>query len=125
MKYLGIDFGLRRVGLAASDGILASPLKTLKVKSFTEAIDKVVETVRKEKFDKIVIGLPEGKMGKTVSGFSNLLKKMGLDVETADETLSSQKAMQQMIELNVPKRDRRISDAYSATIILQSYLDLL
>ncbi len=32
MKYLGVDFGLKRVGLAVSEGELASPLQTIEVK---------------------------------------------------------------------------------------------
>lgn len=123
MKYLGIDFGLRRVGLAASEGELASPLKTIEVKGFQDAVKQVIELIENGGFNKIVVGLPEGKIGKTVTGFVKALKITGLDIEYADETLSSQRAISQMIELNIPKNKRRYSDAYSAAIILQQFLD--
>lgn len=125
MKYLGIDFGLRRVGLSTSEGNLASPLKTVEVRGFKDSVEKVAGLVRLGGFDKIVIGLPEGKMGKTIIGFAKALEKIGLDVEYADETLSTHQAVAQMVELNIPKNKRHISDAYSAAIILQNYLDNL
>lgn len=125
MKYLGIDFGLRRIGLASSEGNLAAPLNLVEVKGFRNAVEKITQIVKQENFDKIIVGLPEGKMGQTVLGFVRVLKKLGLDVECADETLSSQKAVAQMIELNIPKNKRHTNDAYSAAIILQNYLDNL
>lgn len=123
MKYLGVDFGLRRVGLAVSFGELASPLKTIEVGGFKDAVMKVMKLARTEGFNKIIVGLPEGKIGETVLGFITALKKRGLDVESYDEALSTRQATRQMIELNIPKEKRKINDAYSAAIILQTYLD--
>lgn len=123
MKYLGIDFGLRRIGLAESEGNIASPLKTIEVKSFKDAVDQIAKLVTKDRLDKIVIGLPEGKMGRTVLGFVNTLQKLGIDVETFDETLSSKRAKKIMIELGVSVRKRRFEDDIAAAQILQDYLD--
>ncbi len=123
MKYLGVDFGLRRIGLAISEGDIASKLKTIEVKNFKDTVAKVVSLVKLEKFDKIVVGLPEGKIGQTVLGFVNVLKKLGFDVVTSDETLSSQKAISLMIKSNVSKNKRRVIDGTAAAIILQEYLD--
>ncbi len=125
MKYLGVDFGLKRIGLAQSEGAIASPLKVLEVRNLKNAIEQVVELVKKEGFDKVIVGLPEGKIGRMVNGFINSLRKKGLDVLEADETLSTKQATYQMIELNIPKKKRQVNDAYSAGIILQEYLDSL
>ena len=116
MKYLGIDFGLRRIGLAISEGELASPWQVVDAKKFSEII-------KKESFERIIVGLPEGKMGKNVVRFVNALKKQGFMVETADETLSSKKALEMMIGQEAGQKKRRSNDAYSAAIILQNYLD--
>lgn len=121
--YLGVDFGLRKIGFAISEGILASPYKTIQVKGLKDAVDKAMEVARKEKIAKIIVGLPEGKIGSTVLGFINNLKREGFDVESCDETLSTRQATRQMIELNIPKEKRKVNDAYSAAIILQTYLD--
>lgn len=125
MKYLGIDFGLRRIGLAISEGELASPWQILEVKSFPDAVEKTSKVIKEGKFEKIVVGLPEGKMGKNVRGFINALNKNGIEIEIADETLSSQKAKQAMVEQGVRQKKRREEDAYSAAQILQEYLDNL
>lgn len=121
MKYLGVDFGLKRIGLARSQGQLAAPWRVIEGKNF----DDLLQKLRKEAlpFDKIVVGLPEGKMGKLVKKLVRLLKVSGCKVVEADETLSSQQATVKMIEQNIPKTKRRINDAYSAAIILQNYLD--
>lgn len=116
MKYLGVDFGLKRIGLAVSDGELASPWQVVDAQKFSEIL-------RKENFEKIVIGLPEGNIGKNVVKFVNMLRKQGFAVDTADETLSSKKAIDAMISQKTGQKKRRSNDAAAAAIILQDYLD--
>lgn len=123
MKYLGVDFGLKRVGLATSEGNFASPLKTIEVKGIVDAVLKVIALCKSEQFAKVIVGMPEGKMGKNVLGFVKKLKKEGIDVKTFDETLSSRRALENMIEAGVPKEKRRVNDDQAAAIILQDYLD--
>lgn len=123
MKYLGVDFGLKRVGLATSEGSFASPLKTIEVKGIVDAVLKVIALCKNEQFAKVIVGMPEGKMGKNVLGFVKKLKKEGIDVKTFDETLSSRRALENMIEAGVPKEKRRVNDDQAAAIILQDYLD--
>lgn len=123
MKYLGIDFGLRRIGLATSEGNLAAPLKIIEVKGFKDAVEKVIQEIQENRSDKIIVGLSEGKMGETILGFVSVLKKSGFDVETTDETLSTHQAIAQMIESNIPKAKRQDNDDTAAAIILQNYLD--
>lgn len=123
MQFLGIDFGLRRIGLAVSEGELASPWQILEVKNFSEAVEKVTQVIKEGTFKKIIIGLPEGKMGKNVVGFINALKKRGFEVDSAPETLSSKQAMQTMIKQGIGRKKRRHEDAFSAAEILQNYLD--
>lgn len=121
MRYLGIDFGLRRIGLATSEGNLASPYKILEGKGFLDLVEKVKKETAG--FDLVVVGLPEGKMGQTVLGFIKTLRKNGIEVVEADETLSSQKAVDQRLLENTPKEKRRFNDDIAAAIILQNWLD--
>lgn len=121
MRYLGIDFGLKRVGLATSYGNLASAWKVITGAGFNDLVKKIEEEALA--FDKIVVGLPEGKMEKVVKKLTKSLRASAIDVVEADETLSSQKATIQMIQLNISKKKRKANDAYSAAIILQNYLD--
>src|SRR3989338_2281361 len=123
MKYLGVDFGRRKIGLAVSEGDLASPWQIIEVKNFSDAVEKTSQVIKDGGFQKIVVGLPEGKMGKNVIGFVNNIKKIGFDVVTADETLSSKKALQVMIEQGRGRKKRHHEDDFSAAEILQNYLD--
>lgn len=120
-KYLGVDFGLKRVGLAKSEGELASPWKVLEGKNLADLVEKL----KKEAidFDQLIIGLPEGKTGQVILKVIKQLKDFGLDVISTDETLSSQNATKLMVKLNKSKKKRKINDAHSAAIILQDYLD--
>lgn len=123
MRYLGIDFGLRKVGLAVSEGELASPWQILKVKNFADALEKTAKIIEEEKFVKVIIGLPEGRMAENVKRFIRALSKRDIDVESSDETLSSKRALEQMIGQNIPLKKRRSNDTVAAAIILQNYLD--
>lgn len=123
MKYLGVDFGLRHIGLAISEGELASPLKIIEVKGFKDGVEKISKFIEQEGFTQIIVGLPEGKIGQTILGFVNALKKLGFDVMTFDETLSTRQAVALRLKSNTPRKKRRFNDATAAAIILQNYLD--
>lgn len=123
MFYLCIDFGLKKIGLATSIGEIASPWKILNTNSLGSTVSQIEKIVKDNKFDKIIVGLPEGKMGKNTLKFVTALRKNKLNIETADETLTSKNATEQMIEIGIPRKKRRHQDAMSASIILQNYLD--
>ncbi|MBI4038029.1 Holliday junction resolvase RuvX [Candidatus Daviesbacteria bacterium] len=123
MRYLGIDFGLKRAGLAISEGNLASPWKVITETSAKKLSEKIYREITGNDFDKIVVGRPEGKMGIAVSKLVKFLKSKDVDIEEADETLSTKHASEIMIQLGVPKKKRRINDDFSAAIILQNFLD--
>jgi putative holliday junction resolvase len=125
MKYLGIDYGLKRVGLAISEGNLASPFKVIEVNGLKDAIEKIKNIIYKEEINQVVLGKPEGDMGKMVDNFKKELQKYSgtWQIVLADETLSTKSALSDMIELGVPMKKRQINDSYAAALILQNYLD--
>jgi putative holliday junction resolvase len=125
MKYLGVDFGLRRVGLAISEGVIASPLQIVEGKNLADLSNKISEFSKKGEFDKVIVGMPEGKTGEATQKFINALKRSGIDVESTDETLSTQNATHLMVQMGLPKKKRAKSDAQAAAEILQNYLDSL
>lgn len=129
MKYLGVDFGIKKIGLALSEGQIASPLKVLVVKSLSDAINKVIGVIDQEKINRVIIGVPESGVRAAVKKFISKLKTdLGeklVSVIEADETLSSHSAKELMIDLNISKKGREKEDAYSAVIILQNFLDSL
>lgn len=127
MKYLGIDYGLKKIGLSFSEGTFASPLGVLKVNSLEEAVNKALGVVQKEGIDEIVIGVAESGENKnaTLNFINKLSQKIFVRITKVDETLSSYHARVNMINTGVKKSVRREDDAYSAAEILQEYLDNL
>lgn len=123
MKYLGVDWGLKRVGLALSLGSLASCHSTIKIKSLADGVEKITNIYQKEKIDLLVMGKPEGEMGKKVDKAAKYLQKAGLKVVLADETLSTKHAQAKMIEMGFSKEKRKDDNSVAAALILQEYLD--
>lgn len=119
MKILGIDYGRSKIGLAISDGPISEPWKVIRVKSFEDAIQKVLQVLQVAQVDKVVVGVSEGQMGEESKRFA---EKIG--AETSDETLSTQDAQRMSIEAGVSRKKRHeMEDAYAAAVMLQNYLD--
>lgn len=131
-RVLGVDFGMKRIGLARSDPMkmIASPLKTIAAgKNLEETADLVVKEL--EEVELIILGLPlllsgkDSDTTKMVREFATLLeKKSGLPLILWDERLTSKQVEKLMIEGNVSRKKRSAHvDTMSATLILQNYLD--
>lgn len=127
MQYLCIDFGLKKIGLAISDGSIAEPYGVYRFKDVDRAIAMIKNLVSKNGITNIVIGISEGKMSTLTKEFSSILEKEVLIKPTFwDETLSTLEAQSYSIEANINRKKRKsMEDAYAATLILQSYLDSL
>ena len=125
MRILGIDYGKKKIGLALATSKIAEPFGVLRVESFQEGIDRVVDVVEDKEIEKIVIGISEGKMAEETRAFGKRIKEQSeKPIVYQDETLSTQQAQELSIEAGVNRKKRKsLEDAYSAAIILQAYLD--
>jgi putative Holliday junction resolvase len=123
VRILGIDYGLAKVGLALADDGLAQVFGV--VKNNDSLIKKISEVCQANEIEKIVIGLPEGKVAQKAKKFGQeLISALNLPLDFQDETLTSQEATAKMIEAGKKKKYRQTkSDAFAAAIILQTYLD--
>lgn len=128
MRYLGVDYGLRKIGLALSEGQIASPLKVIEISGLTDAVNKITSIIQKEEIGRVVIGVAES--GESRSAVKKFIAKLKTDlgekqvsVIEVDETLSSNSAKNLMIDLGMSEKSRKKEDAYSAVIILQNFLD--
>jgi putative Holliday junction resolvase len=131
MRYLAIDYGTKRTGLALCDPAetLVSPLTGLPTDK--DLLGKIVEIIRAEDIEALVVGLPlnmdgtqSGQAG-VVSGFADGLKKLiNVPLFFQDERLTSYAAQGKLVEteLTRKKRKKRI-DALAAAEILQQFLD--
>lgn len=125
MRILGIDYGRAKIGLSLAVSPIAEPLKVVRYRSIDELIEEIKLVVEKNEIQSIVVGVSENEMEEESREFSKKLKtKLGLEIETSDETLSSYEAQQMAIAGGVPqKRRQEMEDAYAATIMLQNYID--
>lgn len=123
MRILGIDYGLKRVGLALADNSLAQPFEV--IDNDSRLVEKVAKICQTNQIEKIIIGLPEGKVAKRVRKFAQELTRVAnFPVVFQDETLTSQEAIAKMIQAGKGRDTRKkIQDAIAAAIILQSYLN--
>lgn len=132
-RILAIDYGKKRTGIAVTDPlkIIANGLTTVETKSL---LDFLVDYVKKEEVERIVIGLPKQSNGKPsenearVRSFTGQLAKALPDMPLVfyDERYTSVLAQRAIIEGGVKKKTRQenkgLVDAVSAVIILQDYL---
>jgi putative Holliday junction resolvase len=132
-RFLGVDYGRRRVGLAVSDpaGIIARPLETLTVKSMNESVSSVCAVAEREDAAGIVVGMPLAESGKPtelseeVTKFCALIKaRIPLPVHLEDERLSSRQALGVLHAHGMKtKGNKEKIDRISAAIVLQAFLD--
>lgn len=119
MKFLGVDYGRKKIGLAISDGVLAEPWKVIRYKDIKILREQIKKIIEKEKIRKVIVGVSENEIGEESKQFANLL-----GAETFDETLTSHDAIRLSIQGGIKRKKRKeMEDAYAATIMLQNYLD--
>lgn len=128
LKYLGIDYGTRRVGLsvATDDTKLASPLKTV-------SPDDLVSFIKDSgPYDQVILGLPRSLDGHdtaqtlAVRHFADdvLWRRLNIEPVFQDEAGTSGLAEDRLKESGKDYQKGDI-DAEAAAIILQDYLDSL
>ena len=135
-RLAGIDFGLKRIGIALSEPTLsfATPLERL---DRTGNDQKDIETLMqildsRGKIDMFIIGLPlhldgqESSMSEAARKFGKKLTEItGIECEFIDERMTSKAAEGILIEQSMKRKDRsKAIDVVSASLILQTYLDL-
>ena len=132
-RYLGIDYGTKRIGLAISDetGQIAFPLCVLENSGQRRVAGEISRIINERKAGAVVLGLPlnldgsKGIAADNVEHFADILKRhVSVPVEFWDERLSTKMAERAMIEGGLSRMRRKQSiDQATAQIILQSYLD--
>jgi putative Holliday junction resolvase len=131
MRYLAIDYGAKRTGLAVCDAgeRVVSPLGVLHGQK--GLVEKIGQIVTDESIEAVVVGLPlnmdgsEGPQAKQVLAFAEQLRRhIAIPIRFQDERLSSFEAEQKLREIGLSraKKQERL-DALAAAEILQSFLE--
>ena len=132
-KAVGIDYGAKRTGVAITDSlkIIASGLTTIETKKLLFFIS---ELTQKEDIDFFVIGYPvnlQNKKNDIIKDIDIIIDKLqtkypSVPIHKIDERYTSKIAKNTLINSGIKKikrRNKKIIDQISATIILQDYLD--
>lgn len=128
---MGIDYGEKKTGVAIAEGAslrgfsLAHPHSVVRHKTERELIQKLKKIIEEERVEMIIVGVSEGNIGQRARAFAvKISKEIGTEVDLQDETLSTYEAQKLSIKGGIRRKKRRLlEDAYSAALILQSYLD--
>lgn len=133
-RYLGLDVGNRRIGVAVSDelGLTAQPVLTFERRSSRrEDLRSLARLCRRFGVVGIVVGDPVHLSGedspqatKTRAFATELGELAGLPVHLWDERLTSAEAHEILYRAGRPRQEhRKVVDQVAATLILQSFLD--
>lgn len=137
MRVLGIDYGERRLGLAASDetGTIAFPAGTLERRGKRHDLEALRAVVAERSIERLVVGLPlhlsgrEGETARAARAFAAQLgDALGLPVETVDERFTTREAERALREQGLAghrgrRRRRQAVDATAATLLLRTWLE--
>jgi putative Holliday junction resolvase len=133
MRYLGVDLGRVRIGLALADDVLRTARALRVVARRGEAADlaEIADAAREYEVERAVVGLPlnmdgsEGPSARLARAFApKLAAALGVPVELFDERLSTFEAETRLRERGISAKDARsLVDAEAAAVILQGWLD--
>lgn len=121
MRFLGIDHGESKIGLALGDNEanFSLPFKIIKNEDFFNIINNILE---EENIDEIVLGLPKNlnneeteQTGKVYDFLNQLKEQVELPIHLEDERMTSRQAKDLRI-------DKGNEDASSAALILETFL---
>jgi putative Holliday junction resolvase len=137
-RYLGLDVGNRRIGVAVSDelGLTAQPVMTLERRRTARGISRqdlrsLARLARRFGVVGIVVGNPVHMSGdvspqaaRTQAFAAALGELSGLPIHLWDERLTTREAHQILYEAgNARQEHKRVVDQVAATLILQSFLE--
>ncbi len=130
MRYLGIDYGNKRIGISISDqsNVIANPYSTIINKNFGDVISQIVTIIEKEGISDIVIGLPlsfnfsDTEQTQLTQKFIDYLnsKLPEIKVHIENEILSTREAENRLDDMD---NKNSVIDQTASSLILQSYLD--
>jgi putative Holliday junction resolvase len=132
MRYIAVDLGDKRTGIAVGDDELrmAQPVCVLDVPIGEQLVDAIVKTIAQQGVDAIVMGLPlnmDGSPGQRVAitkCFADLLQiATGMPIHFQDERLTSSAAEEKLSQSGkTHKQKKKVRDAIAAAEILSDFL---
>jgi len=140
MRHLGVDFGLKRVGLAVSDpsGSMAFPLRVIERTTKDRLFAELLDVIEREGVEMIVLGLPapppgaedggeESLTARQIRNFAeSLARRTSVPIAFENESYTSVAAEAQLREAGLRgAKLKKALDAQAAALILTAYLERL
>ena len=135
MRYLGIDLGDKRTGVAVGDSVtgIATPLDVIETGSADERLARLRGVIEREGPDELVVGWPlnmDGSVGPSAEkckAFADQLAELTrLPVRLHDERLTSAEADEQMAMTGLTHKQKKARrDALAAAAILRGFFETL
>ncbi len=133
-KYLAIDYGLKRIGIAVSDPSKIISFPREYIFNDSKTFDNIINIIKNDNIIKIVLGLPSEKSGfaDDVKSFSGKLSEkisannLNAEIVLYDERFTSKIAEYNMRESVTKKKNRKVKgtiDSLAAQVLLQNFLD--
>jgi putative Holliday junction resolvase len=124
-KIIGIDVGLKRIGIAFSNGSVVVPLPAVIRKNRNQAARDVVNVINEYKADTLIVGLPltNEEMQRRIKHFVSLLDYNG-KIVYIDESYTSAEVEEEIKGIIKHKKDGRI-DSLVAMKLIENYLRAL
>lgn len=125
MKLASIDIGLKRIGIAFSDGNIVVPQTAIIRKNRNQASNDLKKILIDQEIEKLIVGIPmDGssteEMKRRIEHFIGLLD-LPIPTIYQDEQNSSEEAKERSMGVFKHSKDGRI-DSLAAVIILERYL---
>lgn len=127
MKYLGLDWGKSKIGLAigSDETKIASPI-LIEKKIDESFFEKLKYIIADEGIEKIILGKPvyfnnDNVVSAEFEKFLESLKQLGIEIVLEDERLTTK--LVGSIRKNFEVKNDGADDDIAAAAILQSYLD--
>tara|TARA_B100000989_G_C19499034_1_gene453402 strand:+ start:777 stop:1226 length:450 start_codon:yes stop_codon:yes gene_type:complete len=142
VRYLGIDYGEKRIGLSFADELgVALPLSPIVLVQGADVVEAIGVVVREKKPDALVVGYPinmDGSIGPKAQAVDALAqkleRKLGVPVHTFDERLTTSQVEADLQSMGIGSKPKSIQahkkkrasgelDSRVAALILQEFLE--
>lgn len=133
MRWMGLDYGDRTIGVAISDplGWTAQGLEVIRRRSPEQDLEHLKKIIDQHEVHGIVVGFPKnmnntlGERAEISMRFAETLKEaFQLPVHLWDERLTTVSAERTLLEADVSRKKRKlVIDKLAASFILQNFLD--
>lgn len=128
-KFLGLDIGQKRIGVAISEDELVSSYGIIENTDLNKAVRAIGKICREHHISKVIIGIPKFRdtfEADKIRQFAlTLAQNLNLEVDFTDETLTSREAERKLKEQKLDRRSRRFKeevDKLAAKYILEQYI---